>query len=466
MPTFQAPVTPLTRDMAPEDTPVDAFTRFFRKAKSLGCFPRPTNASPSCAFGNEGPEPYATGGLAPVTGPGARSLWHSLSEAPLHPRQAATLRVPFGTGTTGDEIPSQIPVDAHLSTAYADAVMCDIMRDGARLSTQGNPIHAFLVNGGIPTALAPSDLARIIEAARRNLPLANDCEITVEGHIADMTPEMARAITRAGVNRVSLDLLSFHTPLRQAMGRRADGKEAANTLSELISSGQATVNVGLTYGLSGQSADMFQQDLETLVSLNPDGIDLIPHVPLQGRDTDLIREQYALFEKGSETLAATTCRHLYAGHWACTPRERNLSSFLASQQAPSIPFGCGAEGFVDGHRVLMTDRLDDYLNTAGREKPVAMILAPVANHRLASLIRSQMQTLALDLSGLGRHAGESSSMALLPLIHCWADAGLVRIEGHILRPTTAGEYWHATLTRGLIDYLALYEEMGCPEPCV
>ncbi|VVS94522.1 radical SAM protein [Desulfoluna spongiiphila] len=462
MSTLQIPVPTPPRNMIPEDTPVDAFTRFFRKAKSLGCFPHATDTSPSCAFSVEETPPYAAGSQAPVTGHRARALWNTLIDTPLDQSLAATICVPFGASGPLDKGTDAIPTGDALSAAYADAVICDIMRDGARIRQQGNPIHALVVNGETPTALTARDLARIIEAARRNLSLANDCEITVEGRIADMTPERIRTLTRAGVNRFSLSLLSFQTPLRQAAGRRSDGEHAANTLSDLIETGQVTVNVGLTYGLPDQTAASFRKDMETLVAMKPDGIDLVPHAPIHTHGPD----QYALFEEGTAVMAATTCRRISAGHWACTPRERNLSALLAGRQTPCLPFGCGAEGLVEGHRVLVTDRLEDYLSTAGREKPVAMVLPPTDNHRLAHVVTSQMQTLALDLAGLGRSFGDSLPMALLPLLHCWVNARLVRIEGHILRPTTAGEYWHATLTHGLIDYLSLYTEMGCPEPCV
>ncbi len=45
------------------------------------------------------------------------------------------------------------------------------------------PIHALYLGGGTPTALTAQELSRLLVSLRQNLPLANDCEITVEGRI-------------------------------------------------------------------------------------------------------------------------------------------------------------------------------------------------------------------------------------------------------------------------------------------
>ncbi|TCP44139.1 hypothetical protein EV662_101226 [Rhodovulum marinum] len=62
-----------------------------------------------------------------------------------------------------------------------------------RAVQQGHPLRAVYLVGGTPTALATRDLVRLIEGLRRHLPLAPDCEITLEGRIVSFGLEKARA---------------------------------------------------------------------------------------------------------------------------------------------------------------------------------------------------------------------------------------------------------------------------------
>ncbi|WP_300675081.1 heme anaerobic degradation radical SAM methyltransferase ChuW/HutW [Desulfoluna sp.] len=468
---------PAIESTTPE-TPVEGFTDFFRKAKSLGCFPEATDAPLSHAFASKRVIHAGGGGHKPVTGDEAKALWTSLSATPVNKKRAAYIHVPFCTGKCiycGFYIN---PMKEEISGTYANAVICELKRDGALTHPQSGPIHALYFGGGTPTALAPCDLARIIEAAHRNLPLANDCEITIEGRIADMTPEMIRATTQAGANRFSLGVQSFDTDLRRSMGRKADRNEVIKTLSTLMATDQAAVIIDLIYGLPGQTQEIWQKDLRTLFDLGLDGADLYQLNVFKGGTLDKaiqkgalppaadLPAQSALFKIGVEAMAANNYRRISASHWAGTPRERNIYNLLMKQKSPCLPFGSCAGGMVDGHLVIINDTLTDYLAAVGTEKPVSMIIPPKENHRLAAHITGEMETLALDLSRLGSAFGETLPMALLPLIHCWEETGLVHIDDHLMRPTTAGEFWQVNLTQGLIDYLTLYREMGCPEPCI
>ena len=66
------------------------------------------------------------------------------------------------------------------------------------------------------------DISRLLTYIRNTFPLANDCEITMEGRISNMTRDKVEAYLQGGVNRFSLGVQSFNTDLRRSMGRRSD----------------------------------------------------------------------------------------------------------------------------------------------------------------------------------------------------------------------------------------------------
>ena len=65
--------------------------------------------------------------------------------------------------------------------------------------------------GGTPTALEASDIVRLIRAVKKNLPLANDCEITFEGRLSNFGPDRMEACMEGGTNRFSLGVQTFDT---------------------------------------------------------------------------------------------------------------------------------------------------------------------------------------------------------------------------------------------------------------
>lgn len=129
------------------------------------------------------------------------------------------------------------------------------------------------MGGGTPTALQADDLRRILKEVRAVLPLANDCEITVEGRLSNFGPDKMEACFEGGANRFSLGVQSFDTEIRQAMGRVSDRDTLIRQLQLLQSYDQAAVIVDLIYGFPMQTMERWLADIATAQSLKLDGAD-------------------------------------------------------------------------------------------------------------------------------------------------------------------------------------------------
>lgn len=95
------------------------------------------------------------------------------------------------------------------------------------------------------------------------LPLANDCEITVEGRLSNFGPDKMEACFEGGANRFSLGVQSFDTEIRQAMGRVSDRDTLIRQLQLLQSYDQAAVIVDLIYGFPMQTMERWLADIAT-----------------------------------------------------------------------------------------------------------------------------------------------------------------------------------------------------------
>ncbi|MFR6518464.1 MAG: radical SAM protein [Bilophila wadsworthia] len=131
------------------------------------------------------------------------------------------------------------------SRIYADALIQELRLWRGRPGQDAGPVHAVYMGGGTPTALQAGDLRRILKEVRAVLPLANDCEITVEGRLSNFGPDKMEACFEGGANRFSLGVQSFDTEIRQAMGRVSDRDTLIRQLQLLQSYDQAAVIVDL-----------------------------------------------------------------------------------------------------------------------------------------------------------------------------------------------------------------------------
>ena len=246
------------------------------------------------------------------------------------------------------------------SRIYADALIQELRLWRGRPGQDAGPVHAVYMGGGTPTALQADDLRRILKEVRAVLPLANDCEITVEGRLSNFGPDKMEACFEGGANRFSLGVQSFDTEIRQAMGRVSDRDTLIRQLQLLQSYDQAAVIVDLIYGFPMQTMERWLADIATAQSLKLDGADcyqlnVYRNTPLAkaiesgrlpaGADVPM---QSAMFAAGVKAMQKGFYRRLSISHWARTSRERNLYNLYVKGRAHCLAFGPGAGGNLDG----------------------------------------------------------------------------------------------------------------------
>src|SRR6056297_1830703 len=137
-------------------------------------------------------------GLTPVPPDAVEDIWQRIVQTPRTETSVAYVHVPFCANRClfcGFYQNAWRPADG---PRYVDALIEQLRRDRDRPYQCDGPIRAVYFGGGTPTLLAGTDLARAIEAVRTYLPLAADCEITVEGRARGFGLEQARGAFAAG----------------------------------------------------------------------------------------------------------------------------------------------------------------------------------------------------------------------------------------------------------------------------
>jgi len=359
------------------------------------------------------------------------------------------------------------------SACYTDALLKEIDQASGLPAVASHSIHAVYLGGGTPTALDAEDLKRLIEAVCRLFPLANDCEITVEGRVADLGREKMHACVAAGANRFSIGVQSFNTKVRQDVGRISDRAEILKMLTTLTDLDNGAAIIDLIYGLPGQNMGIWEDDLRTLIEETKlDGADLYQLNVFKGSLLNRavnqrkllppadIPTQAEMFLKGREMMTAARFRRLSMSHWGRTPRERNRYNTFIRYGATCIPLGCGAGGRLHGHYFFQEGNLRSYYKRVNAgEKPVTTaILLPVHSPLFRNLV-GQMENGKVNLAALGEKYGIDLEAVFSPLLEQWEQAGLIMRTGSgWIELTVAGEFWNVNLAQALIDYFQYYHQ--------
>lgn len=360
------------------------------------------------------------------------------------------------------------PYRKEQSRIYTDVLIQEIKLWENTTAFKTKPINALYFGGGTPTALEVEDISRLLTYIRNTFPLANDCEITMEGRISNMTRDKVEAYLQGGVNRFSLGVQSFNTDLRRSMGRRSDRDTIIERINMIKEYNQAAVVLDLIYGFPNQTMDIWEDDIKLAQSLEIDGFDcyqlnVFPNTPLGKRIADgsmnpalNVKEKTELFIKSVELMQKALYTRISVNHWQRTTRERNIYNRLARGYASCLSFGAGAGGNINGYSYMILRDYQGYLAAVKNGvKPIMGISIPSENYSMYKEISEYFETGYLDLAYLENKYNLPLTDICSRLLSQWENAGVIKYENNKIILTLAGQFWFVNLSQLLQEYIKL-----------
>jgi len=153
---------------------------------------------------------------------------------------------------------------------YARGIEAEL---AVRAKEHGRPaggVESLYFGGGTPSLWEPSCVGRAIEAVDRLFGLAASCEITLEANPGASDAARFAELRRAGVNRLSIGVQSFHPAILAGLGRRHSGAEAKAAFASARDAGFDDVSLDLIFGGPGQDPSMARADVEEAIRLGPE----------------------------------------------------------------------------------------------------------------------------------------------------------------------------------------------------
>jgi oxygen-independent coproporphyrinogen-3 oxidase len=184
------------------------------------------------------------------------------------------------------------PLDAAVAARYGHALIRELeafFSDAARPCA----VDTIYFGGGTPSIVPPDQIAAVLATCRELLPVAPDCEITLEANPGTtLTPESAREYRLMGINRLSMGAQSYDDRELSSIGRVHSAEDVRQTVRLVRSLGIGNINLDIMAGLPGQTTESWRRSLECMVEVGPE------HVSMYMLDLDSHSALYHSVEKG------------------------------------------------------------------------------------------------------------------------------------------------------------------------
>jgi putative oxygen-independent coproporphyrinogen III oxidase len=249
-------------------------------------------------------------------------------------------------------------------------------------SVWGRRLVSVFIGGGTPSLFSPQAIDELLAGVRARMPLEPIAEITLEANPGTVEAARFRGYREAGVNRISLGVLSFDDAMLRALGRIHGADEARRGVEAALASFD-NVNLDIMYGLPDQTLEMARRDVHEAMALQT------PHVsayqltiepntafysrPPQLPEHDLSADMQLAVE---EALAAGGFEHYETSAFA-RPGHRCRHNLNYWEFGDYLGIGAGAHGKVSfPDRVTRHERIKqprDYLekeNTLAAQQPI------------------------------------------------------------------------------------------------
>ncbi len=145
----------------------------------------------------------------------------------------------------------------------------------------GMTFTSVYFGGGTPSLLSPPAMKRVFDTLYRSFHVPTGTQVIYEGNPDSLSERKIEVLAHEGkVTRLTIGVQTLDDEVQRIVRRFNKPHHVADAVQFSRAHGIKHVNTDLMAGLPGQTLDSFKQDLEFLISLQPDSIHLNAFRPL------------------------------------------------------------------------------------------------------------------------------------------------------------------------------------------
>lgn len=251
---------------------------------------------------------------------------------------------------------------------YIEAVCTELE---LRKQSLPDPVHTIYIGGGTPSLLNPASVKQLKDCMDRNYRVMPDLEFTVEANPDDISPEWLEAMSRIGVNRISMGVQTFHDGHLKLLRRRHNSERAIQAVHLCQEHGFRNISIDLIYGLPEQTLEEWKADVAQAIALNVQHLSAYALIYEENTALWRMREQNKV-QEADEELSLSMFEYLITElknngfeHYEISNfglpgfHSRHNSSYW--NDTPYLGCGASAHSFIGMERMYNTANIDQYI---------------------------------------------------------------------------------------------------------
>jgi oxygen-independent coproporphyrinogen-3 oxidase len=298
--------------------------------------------------------------------------------------------------------------------------------------------------------LDAEEITAILGKATQRYGISSDAEITLEANPDDITPEKAASWLKAGINRLSIGIQSFHENDLVWMNRAHTAIQALESIEVIRRAGFTNFSIDLIFGLPGLDDADWQENLDRSIAMG------IPHISAYALTVEegtalntLIRkkklpdvdpgQQASQFLQLVDTLENSGYLQYEISNFALPGcQSRHNSSYW--QGIPYLGFGPSAHSFDGVSRRWNISHNPGYIQALKQHSipSTTEILTPV--QKLNEYIMTGLRTSdGISLTKLEKDWDRQAALTILNKSAEWQEKGYLTQAVEILKLTRNGK---------------------------
>lgn len=314
--------------------------------------------------------------------------------------------------------PFAVSTDIRLQDQYTDTLLAEI---DARSSRE--PVDSVFFGGGTPSRTSRENLNRIVSRLIDRFAFSEQVECSIEANPEDVTEEALTFWRSLGVDRISIGVQSFHDDELRPLGRVHGRAQALEAVRIATTSGIRT-SLDLILGLPRQTAESFEETLETAISTGVGHVSLYMLDLEEGTalarqvedervtlpDDDLVANLYTM---AIDRFAEAGLAQYEISNFA-RPGQECRHNLRYWRREEYLGFGIGAHSFIGDRRFANTRDIHRYI--AGEREPEFAEVLGEGEVRRETIFLRLRQAEGIDYADVERLCGEEGI--------AWMDRGL------------------------------------------
>ena len=142
----------------------------------------------------------------------------------------------------------------------------------------------IFIGGGTPSLIQEHHMDSILSCLNKKYDLSNLKELTIEANPGEAPKERLKTFNTMGINRISIGVQSFQPELLKFLTRIHDRDQIFETYDNARSAGFNNINCDLIYSIPGQIWSHWNNDLDTIIRMDPEHISAYTLTAEKGTD--------------------------------------------------------------------------------------------------------------------------------------------------------------------------------------